>query len=93
MPTFDPDAATREWRRKGLFCSVVAEHVDSYETYLKFHVDGLRDALSEVGVSLSDERLHELTGISHDLEPYDGVREGFERLAAAGYLPLDTLEQ
>jgi len=32
MPTFDPDAATREWRRKGLFCSVVAEHVDSYET-------------------------------------------------------------
>lgn len=83
----DPEAVAREWRRKALFYSVVAEHVDAYETYFEFHVDGLRDALGEVGVSLPDERLHELTAVYHELDPYADVRETFERLDAAGYRP------
>lgn len=83
----DPEAVAREWRRKALFYSVVAEHVDAYETYFEFHVDGLRDALGEVGVSLSDERLHELTEVYHELDPYADVREAFERLDTAGYRP------
>jgi len=83
----DPDAVAAEWRRKALFYSVVAEHVDAYETYFEFHVDGLRDALAAVDVTLPDERLRELTGVYHDLDPYAGVREGFERLDEAGYRP------
>lgn len=83
----DPETVAREWRRKALFYSVVAEHVDAYETYFQFHVDGLRDALGEVGVALPDERLRELTDVYHDLDPFDDVREGFERLHEAGYRP------
>ena len=83
----DPETVAREWRRKALFYSVVAEHVAQYDTYYALHVAGLRDALAEVGVSLSDERLHELTDVYHDLDPYADVREAFERLDEAGYRP------
>lgn len=83
----DPDAVAAEWRENALFYSVVANDLDQYRTYFDLHLAGLRDALSAHGVTLDDDRLRELNGVYHDLEPFADVAGAFERLAGAGYQP------
>lgn len=83
----DPGAVARRWRENALAYSLVANQIDEYRTYLELHRSGLRDALAAEGVEPSDERLDELNGVYHRLDPYDDVRDGFARLAGAGYRP------
>jgi len=83
----DPEAVARRWRSNALTYSMVANDLDQYETYFDLHLDGLRDALRAEGVELSEEQLHELTTVYHDLDPVEGVGEGVRRLDEAGYRP------
>lgn len=83
----DPPAVAHEWRQNALEYSIVAGHIEEYRTYYQLHLDGLRDALAVEGVDLDDGRLRELNDVYHDLDPFDDVRSGFERLAAGGYDP------
>ncbi|WP_152040999.1 haloacid dehalogenase type II [Salinigranum salinum] len=83
----DPDVVATAWRENALFYSVVANDLDQYDTYFELHLDGLRDALGAEGVELPEDRLRDLNGVYHDLEPFGDVARGFERLAAAGYRP------
>ena len=83
----DPDAVAAEWRENALFYSVVADDLDQYGTYFDLHLAGLRDALRAAGVDLPEDRLRELNAVYHDLDPYPGVADAFERLADAGYRP------
>ena len=83
----DPDAVAERWRENALFYSVVANDLDQYGTYFELHLDGLRDALAREGVELPEDRLRELNAVYHDLDPFEDVERGFERLSAAGYRP------
>ncbi|MFB6206501.1 MAG: haloacid dehalogenase type II [Haloglomus sp.] len=83
----DPEAVARRWRENALFFSVVAGPLDEYATYFDLHLDGLRDALRAADHDLDDERIQELNGVYHDLDPYPDVAGGFARLAEAGYDP------
>jgi len=83
----DPDAVATEWRENALLYSVVANDLDQYATYFDLHLDGLRDALRAEGLDLDEERLRELNGVYHDLDPYPDVADAFARLADAGYRP------
>lgn len=83
----DPAAVAERWRDNALFCSVVANDLDQYGTYFELHLEGLRDALASEGVELPEDRLRELNAVYHDLDPFEDVERGFERLAAAGYRP------
>jgi len=83
----DPAAVAERWRDNALFYSVVANDLDQYGTYFELHLEGLRDALASEGVELPEDRLRELNAVYHDLDPFEDVERGFERLAAAGYRP------
>lgn len=83
----DPEAVARDWRSRALFYSVVANDLGQYATYFDLHVDGLRDALADRGIDISDEAARERTAVYHDLDPFEDVAESFACLAAAGYAP------
>jgi 2-haloacid dehalogenase len=70
-----------------LFYSVVANDLDQYATYFDLHADGLRDALADRGIDMSDEAARERTAVYHDLDPFADVAASFARLADAGYRP------
>lgn len=83
----DLDAVTAEWRENGLFCSVVANELDQYRTYLRPRLDGLRDALRTKGIDLLGKRLRELNVVYHALDPFADVTRAFDLLVDAGYRP------
>jgi 2-haloacid dehalogenase len=83
----DPETTAREWRRSALVYSLAATPIEQYRTYFELHRSALADTLAAEGVDLTADRIAELTGVYHRLDPFEDVREGFERLAGAGYRP------
>lgn len=83
----DPESVARTWRAKALSYSAVADDLDAYDTYFEMHRLGLQYALEAEGVEATDESLDELMAVYHDLDPFEDVREGFERLVEMGYEP------
>ena len=81
----DPVAVGNRWRSRATQYSRTANFLAEYDTYDGLHRRGLEFALAEAGVTLSDERVRELNRVYHDLDPFDDVPEGLERLSESGY--------
>lgn len=75
----------REWHARAVNYGMVANHTGVYEPYYDLHRHALEYLLAAEGVSVSDEQLDEMTGVYHEMEPFDDVRDGFRRLADDGY--------
>lgn len=83
--TDEPEAVAARWHSLAVRYAIVANHVDAYRTYYELHTDALAFLLADRGYDLSDEKIEELTDVYYDLDPFDDVRRGFERLSEAGY--------
>ncbi len=81
----DPIAFAREWHSRAVRYGMVAYYIDAYATYYDLHRDALEYLLAEEGISVSDDELDELTDTYHEMEPFDDVRGGMERLREEGY--------
>lgn len=81
----DPVAFARKWHARAVVYGMVANYIDSYETYFDLHRDALEYLLAAEGRTVSDDELDEMTAIYHEMEPFDDVRDGLGRLDAAGY--------
>lgn len=81
----DPDALVEQWHAVAAQYATFANYVDAYETYFDLHVAALSHLAGEQGVDLSPGDAGELTGVYHDLDPYDDVGGAVRRLDDAGY--------
>ena len=81
----DPVAFAREWHARAVTYGMVADDIDVYETYYELHRDALEYLLAAEGTTVSDDELDEMVAVYRDMDPFDDVRDGFDRLAAAGY--------
>lgn len=81
----DPIGFARDWHTRAAIYGMVGNYIDAYETYYDLHRDALEYLLAANGVSVPEEELAEMNAIYHEMEPFDDVRPGMERLDAAGY--------
>lgn len=81
----DPVTFARAWHTRAVTYATVSNYLDIYKTYYDLHRDALEYLLAEEGTVVSDSELDEMVAIYHEMEPFDDVREGMERLADAGY--------
>ncbi|NKE35087.1 haloacid dehalogenase type II [Natronococcus sp. JC468] len=84
-PVDDPAPISRTWRERSMQYTLVANHLDAYETFYEVNRDALEYALAAHGVDCDPEEREEILSAYHDLRVFDDVRESVERLRTAGY--------
>jgi 2-haloacid dehalogenase len=81
----DPEPVSRLWRARSLEYTFVANHFDAYQPFYEMNRDALEFALAAHGVDLPADDRDEILGVYHELDVFDDVREGMERLRDGGY--------
>ncbi|MFB6177187.1 MAG: haloacid dehalogenase type II [Halobaculum sp.] len=81
----DPEPVSRLWRSRSLAYTFVANHLDAYQPFYELNRDALQAALDAHGVDLPTEARDEILAVYHELDVFDDVRDGIERLRDAGY--------
>ncbi|RZH69042.1 haloacid dehalogenase type II [Natrinema altunense] len=81
----DPDLVSRTWRERSMQYTLVANHLESDETFYEINRDALAYALAAHGIDLPADEREAILEVYHELEVFDDVRESVERLHEAGY--------
>lgn len=81
----NPSVVSRHWRTRSLLYTMVANHIDAYDTFYELNRDALQHALDSHGVELSTDERDEILAAYHELRVFDDVRDGLERIRDAGY--------
>ncbi|MFC4436238.1 MULTISPECIES: haloacid dehalogenase type II [Natrialbaceae] len=81
----DPAPVSRTWRERSMQYTLIANHLEAYETFYEINREALTYALAAHDVECSDEDREEILAAYHDLEVFGDVRESIERLRDAGY--------
>jgi 2-haloacid dehalogenase len=80
-----PESISRLWRTRSLEYAFLAGQIDAYEPFYELNRYALQYALDSHGVDLSSDERDEILSVYHELDVYDDVRPGMERLHDAGY--------
>ena len=83
----DPEPVSRLWRSRSLAYTFVANAIDAYQPFYEMNRDALTYALAAHNVDLSSAERDEILAVYHELEVFDDVRSGIERLREGGYEP------
>lgn len=83
----EPEPVSKLWRARSLEYTFVSNHIDAYQPFYEMNRDALQYALDAHGVDLPTEERDEILAVYHELDVFDDVREGIERLREAGYGP------
>jgi len=81
----DPEPVSRLWRSRSLAYTFVANYVDAYKPFYEINRDALQYALAAHNVDVSPEERDEILAVYHELDVFEDVRDGIERLRDAGY--------
>ncbi|QIO22570.1 haloacid dehalogenase type II [Haloarcula sp. JP-L23] len=81
----DPQPVSRLWRSRSLAYTFIANAVDAYKPFYEMNRDALQYALDAHGVDISAEDRDEILAVYHELDVFDDVREGMNRLYDADY--------
>ena len=81
----DPEAVSDVWRARSLEYTMVANHVDAYRPFYEVNRDALQYALDATGAEIDADERDEILAVYHELDVFDDVRDGLERLTGAGY--------
>ena len=81
----DPEPVSELWRARSLEYTFVANAVDAYQPFYEMNRDALQYALDAHGVDLATEERDEILAVYHELDVFDDVRDGIERLRDGGY--------
>jgi 2-haloacid dehalogenase len=81
----DPEPVSRLWRARSLEYTFVANQIDAYAPFYEMNRDALQYALDAHGVDVTTEERDEILAVYHELDVFDDVREGLERLRDGGY--------
>jgi len=81
----DPEPVSKLWRARSLEYTFVANATDAYQPFYEMNRDALQYALDVHGVDLATEERDEILAVYHELDVFDDVRDGIERLRDGGY--------
>ena len=81
----DPEPVSRLWRARSLEYTFLAGQVDAYEPFYEVNRHALQQALSAHGVDLGADERDDILSVYHELDVFDDVRPGMERLREQGY--------
>ncbi len=80
-----PEPVSKLWRSRSLEYTFVANYTDDYQPFYEMNRDALQYALDVHGVELSETERDEILAVYHELDVYDDVRDGIQRLVEGGY--------
>jgi len=83
----DPEPVSRLWRSRSLAYTFAANAIGVYQPFYEVNRDALTFALAAHDVDLSTDERDEILAVYHELEVFDDVRSGIERLREGGYEP------
>jgi 2-haloacid dehalogenase len=81
----DPEPVSMLWRSRSLAYTFVANQIDGYKPFYEINRNALQHALDAYGVDLTPAERDEILAVYHELEVFDDVRDGIQRLVDAGY--------
>jgi 2-haloacid dehalogenase len=81
----DPEPVSKLWRARSLEYTFVANQIDAYQPFYEMNRDALQYALDAHGADVSEEERDEILAVYHELDVFDDVRDGIERLRDGGY--------
>jgi len=81
----DPQPVSKLWRARSLEYTFVANAIGAYQPFYEMNRDALRYALEVYGVDISTSERDEILAVYHELDVFDDVRDGIERLRDGGY--------
>ncbi|ELY34606.1 haloacid dehalogenase type II [Halalkalicoccus jeotgali] len=81
----EPEPVSKLWRARSLEYTFVANHVDAYQPFYEMNRDALQYALDVHGADVSETERDEILAVYHELDVFEDVREGIERLREGGY--------
>jgi 2-haloacid dehalogenase len=76
---------SRRWRTRSLRYTMIASAVGAYRPFYDLLRDALTYALAAEGVETTAAEREEILAVYHELDVFDDVVGGLERLAEAGY--------
>lgn len=81
----DPEPVSKLWRARSLEYTFVANQIDAYQPFYEMNRDALQYALDAHDVDIRTEERDEILAVYHELDVFDDVRDGIERLRTGGY--------
>ena len=81
----ETESISQQWRNESITYTMVGNFTDEYRPFYDLNRSALRYALSAHGVELPEETVEEILSVYHELEVFDDVRSGIERLIDGGY--------
>lgn len=81
----NPEPVSKLWRSRSLAYTFVATQLDAYQPFYEINRDALQYALDAHGVDITTDERDEILAVYHELDVFDDVREGIERLRDGGY--------
>jgi len=81
----DPEPVSRLWRARSLEYTFVANQTDAYQPFYEMNRDALQYALDYHDVDVTTAERDEILAVYHELDVFDDVRDGIERLRSGGY--------
>lgn len=81
----NPEPISKLWRTRSLEYTFVSNHIDGYQPFYEMNRDALQYALDVHEADVSETERDEILAVYHELDVFDDVREGIERLRDDGY--------
>lgn len=81
----DPEPISRTWRERSMQYTLVGNQTNTYKRFYEVNRDALEYALAAHGIDTTDEEREEILAAYHELEVFEDVRDGIERLRDGGY--------
>jgi len=81
----DPEPVSKLWRARSLEYTFVANLIDAYQPFYEMNRDALQYALDAHDVDITQSERDEILAVYHELDVFDDVRSGIERLREGGY--------
>lgn len=81
----DPEPVSKLWRSRSLMYTMIANFVGAYKPFYEINRAALEYALAIHGVDLNEATREDILSTYHELEVFDDVRDGIERLVDGGY--------
>ena len=81
----DPEPVSKLWRARSLEYTFVANAIDAYQPFYEMNRDALQYALDAYDVEIATAERDEILAVYHELDVFDDVRDGIERLRDGGY--------
>ncbi len=81
----NPVPVSKLWRARSLEYTFVANQIDAYKPFYEVNRDALQYALDVHDVDLTTTEREGVLAVYHELDVFEDVRDGIERLVDAGY--------